>query len=255
MLALALAAAPSDVPAAPTATEPATSEPQTRDSGVAPLLAPRAGATQTNPGEAQPGIETSSYEAGFKFETGRVLINGAAFKITKGLEINRDNQIGGGPNSFTYVQEGEQVHEGAELSTTGRLAPGLSLIGGVMYLDAKATRTATPALNGRRAAAVPEWTVSLYADWEPAMLPGVGVSAGVYHLSNQRYDIATDREIPAWTRFDLGLRYGFEVSGQPVAARLAVDNVFDRNYWSSTIGNVLTFGAPRTIKASVTVGL
>ncbi len=223
--------------------------------GVAPLIAPRAGATQTNSGEAQPALETTSYEGGFKLEAGKLLVNGAVFRITKGLEINRDNQPITGVNSFTYIQEGEQRHTGAELSTTGEIAPGFSLTGGVMYLDAKATRTATPAFNGRRAAAVPEWTFSLYADWAPKALDGFGMSAGLYHLSNQRYDIATDRVIPAWTRVDVGVRYGFEVSGRKVAARLAVDNLFDKNYWSSTIGSALTFGAPRTIKASVTVGL
>jgi iron complex outermembrane receptor protein len=55
--------------------------------------------------------------------------------------------------------------------------------------------------------------------------------------------------VPSWTRFDIGGRYAFDVSGK-VTLRAGVDNVAGRNYWASAGGypgqGYLTVGAPRT---------
>ena len=56
----------------------------------------------------------------------------------------------------------------------------------------------------------------------------------------QYLDAANTQSIPAWTRFDAGVRYTFErKDGKPLALRFNVENLFDANYWSS--GNA-TFG-------------
>jgi iron complex outermembrane receptor protein len=65
--------------------------------------------------------------------------------------------------------------------------------------------------------------------------------------------------------FDVGARYSSTILTRQVTWRLAVDNVTDRNYWSTVApsnltgantGNLLAhFGAPRTILAAVAVDL
>ena len=65
--------------------------------------------------------------------------------------------------------------------------------------------------------------------------------------------------------FDVGARYASTLLGKPVTWRLAVDNVTDRNYWSTVAPSNLTgantgsllghLGEPRTVLASVSVNL
>ena len=63
--------------------------------------------------------------------------------------------------------------------------------------------------------------------------------------------------------FDLGVRYSQKLFTRLVTWRLAVDNVTDRDYWSTigpsnltgaNTGNMLAhFGAPRTFLASASI--
>jgi iron complex outermembrane receptor protein len=65
--------------------------------------------------------------------------------------------------------------------------------------------------------------------------------------------------------FDIGARYTFNILSKPVTWRLAVNNVADRQYWSTigpsnltgtNTGNLLAhLGSPRTVLASVSVDL
>jgi iron complex outermembrane recepter protein len=61
------------------------------------------------------------------------------------------------------------------------------------------------------------------------------------------------QSIPSWTRFDAGVRYGFERKhGKPIEVRFNVENLFDLNYWTSaSVNNGLAMGTPRTFLLSV----
>ena len=74
-------------------------------------------------------------------------------------------------------------------------------------------------------------------------------------LSGEQYASADNTlEIPAWARFDAGVRYSFEAQGHPVALRARVENLLDDDYWASTGGypgaNYLVQGEPRTVRVS-----
>jgi iron complex outermembrane receptor protein len=63
--------------------------------------------------------------------------------------------------------------------------------------------------------------------------------------------------VPGWTRVDLGARYAVTVAGKPLTLRARVDNVADKDYWSSVGGfpgaGYLVVGAPRTFSLSASV--
>jgi iron complex outermembrane receptor protein len=71
--------------------------------------------------------------------------------------------------------------------------------------------------------------------------------------------------VAGYNLFDLGARYASTLFGKSATWRLTVDNVTDRNYWSTVgpsnltgtnTGNLLGhLGEPRTLLASVSVNL
>lgn len=78
------------------------------------------------------------------------------------------------------------------------------------------------------------------------------------YTSSQYADSANTQKVPSWTRFDLGLRYTFNITQQQqIILRGRVENVADKDYWASAGGypgaGYLTVGAPRTFIVSATL--
>ena len=82
-------------------------------------------------------------------------------------------------------------------------------------------------------------------------------SRGIYS-SSQYLDQSNTKEIDAWTRFDVGARYGFKVDEKHITLRANIENVADKRYWSSAGASDdsepgLTLSTPRTYLLSATV--
>jgi iron complex outermembrane receptor protein len=85
---------------------------------------------------------------------------------------------------------------------------------------------------------------------------GLALNVRGVHTASQYADLANTEVVPAWTRFDIGGRYAFDVSAHEITLRAGVNNVTNRNYWASAGGypgqGYLTVGAPRTFVFSGT---
>jgi len=66
-------------------------------------------------------------------------------------------------------------------------------------------------------------------------------------------DLANTQGIPAWTRFDAGVRYTFDrADGKPLCLRYNVENLFDLDYWRRpTRPTVYRWGHPTNYKESL----
>ena len=85
------------------------------------------------------------------------------------------------------------------------------------------------------------------------LAPGLTLTGRVIYTGKQFYDQANTQSIPAWTRFDAGLRYVFQrPAGKDVTIRVAVENVFNNSYWATASRGFLSAGAPRTFLVSTT---
>jgi iron complex outermembrane receptor protein len=100
---------------------------------------------------------------------------------------------------------------------------------------------------------VAKLNANLGAEWDVGGVPGLTFTARAIHTGEQYINEANTREIPDWTRFDLGSRYVFKTQGKTVTLRASVENVSDKRYWSTASQFGLTFGTPRTAILSATV--
>jgi iron complex outermembrane recepter protein len=202
----------------------------------------------TNQDEMMDPVESTQYEAGVKYELGEgALLTAALFRIDKGLEyINAGN---------TYVQDGRQIHEGAELTLSGHVTRDLRLIAGAAWLDALVDKTSDTSLVGKRPQGVPEWQANLFADYDLSRwVPGLAANGGLYYGGEKPIDIDNIWQADSWVRLDLGVRYEHRIgSGRLATWRVSLENVTDERYLANTTWGYLEFGAPRTLLASVEI--
>lgn len=203
----------------------------------------------TNAGQVFPPIKTRQQEVGMKYDFGRVTATASVFQIRKPGGLVASN----GDGTFTYRVGAEQRNRGAELNAFGEVARGVRLLGGLAYNDAVLTRTEGGAYDGNAAPNVSRWQLNLGGELDVAAVPGLTFSARVLATSPQHVDAANLRRIPGWSRWDIGARYRTQAGGRPLVLRASVDNLFNRDYWSSGSGNWLYVGNPRTLTLSATM--
>ncbi len=210
---------------------------------VAPLVS--GGLTVSNGGQALAPNKSKQTELGAKFDFGRLGGSVALFSITKPVGAVEAVDA----TTAVFVSKNDERHKGLELSVFGEAMPGLKLLGGLNLIDAKMLSTDKDAVG------VPRQQLNLGAEW--AVLPDLSLNARVLRTGAQWADAANTNEAPAWTRFDIGLRWAATVGGMPLTLRGRIDNLFDKSYWASVGGfpgaNYLVLGGPRTLSLSASV--
>ncbi|MEQ8433706.1 MAG: TonB-dependent receptor [Oceanicaulis sp.] len=200
----------------------------------------------SNAGEVLDPFRSEQVEAGVKYDGGNFGATASVFELSK-------------PNAIVvgdvFSASGEQVVRGLELTLFGEPAEGVRLIGGATLLDPELARTEGGLDEGNAPIGVPEVQVNLNAEWDLPWISGLTVEGRVLYTAEQYTNTANTLELPAWTRFDAGVRYGFDAGGQPVTLRARIENLLDDDYWASTGGfpgaNYLVQGEPRTVRVSV----
>jgi iron complex outermembrane recepter protein len=221
---------------------------------------PAAPMTAVNVGEMLPATESTQREFGLKLELKPGLLLQAAY-----FDIERGSAFVDGAN--VYVLDGRARFRGTELSVTGEVTPDWSLYATAQALDAKqisgaATRIATnpttgavtvvPTVVGRKVDNTPEHTVSFATEHRlTRVLPGLSVNGAVYYLSEAAVNAFNQAFIPSYTLLDLGAAYTNAFRGTELTFRLTVQNVANKEYFSSTGGNVISQAPPRALKFSV----
>ena len=193
-----------------------------------------------NGGQAFKPYQTRQGEIGVKVDTGRYGGTVSVFTSTK------PNY---GLDGATFELLSKQRNHGAEVSVYGEAMPGVRVLAGASFLDAK--------LQGDDVIGSPKSQFNLGLDVDVPGVEGLALNVRGVHTATQFADAANTEKVPAWTRLDIGGRYAFDVSAHEVTLRAGVNNVTGRNYWASAGGypgqGYLTVGAPRTFVASATL--
>ncbi|KAF1032844.1 MAG: Ferrichrome receptor FcuA [Pseudomonas sp.] len=206
----------------------------------------------TNPGVTFPPKRSKQTEAGVKLDWGTY---GATLGVYRIEQPNNSTSRLPGQTQDTFSVDGTQVNKGVELNLFGEPLDGLRLLAGATWMDTEQRNTSNGLTDGNRAPGVPRFQFNLGADWDVPGLQGAALSARMLRTGGEYVNTANTLNIPAWTRVDLGARYGFKADDKYITLRANVENVANKAYWAaaSTANNYLTQGEPRTVKLSATV--
>lgn len=199
--------------------------------------------TSANAGQVIPPGVAEGMELGIKHEAVNYGWTAALFDIER-PSLFTD------PVTLIFGEAGLAQHTGLELDVFGEPAKGLRTYASFTYLDAQLKSALDPASVGKTPVSVPEQVLVLGADMDVSGYDGLAVLANVRHVGKQFYDTTNTRSIPAFTVLDLGARYRFQQGSTQWEARLALGNVFNKDYFQST-DFTLQPGAPRTLRATL----
>ena len=200
----------------------------------------------TNGGQLLPPYLGKQYEIGAKADYAGVLWTVAWFNINKANEYTRFNSDG----TFTLLQDGRQVHQGIELTATGNIAPGLRVLGGVTWMDAKVVNSGDPLLDNKRPVNVANNFAKVSLEYDLPFLRGLTLTGGVYYVGKAPADAVNVVWLDSYVTADIGLRYRTILpTGQETIWRLNISNLTNHAYWLSN--NYV--GAPRTVSFSGTI--
>lgn len=197
--------------------------------------------TTSNAGRILDPKRSSQHEAGLRAALpGRFSGALTAFTISKRLEfVDAAN---------AFVQRGEVTHSGVEASGTF-YGPGARAAVSATALRARQHGTGDPALDGRRPVNVPSLSGRVTLEREVA--PGTWLDVTWRHVSGKSARRDGAASVSGWHRFDFGAR----LERGAVAARIRVENAFDRRYWKD-VGEAfgdgyLHLGAPRVVRVAL----
>jgi iron complex outermembrane receptor protein len=205
--------------------------------------------TYSNVGQIFPPYKSTQYEAGVKVDWGQFTTTLSIFQISQPSTIV---DIA----SNTLNLSGEQRNRGIELNTFGEVADGIRVLGGVMFMDPDLTKTQDGLNDGWTAPFSPKVQVNLGGEWDTPFIQGLTLNGRLVYTGSQYIDTTEPRrQLPDWTRVDLGARYTFQDShsptGKPITIHFDVENVYNKDYIASGFAaTAMTLGAPRTFRLS-----
>ncbi|BBB89801.1 MAG TPA: TonB-dependent receptor [Methylomusa anaerophila] len=203
--------------------------------------------TAGNLGEVFAPYVSKQLELGAKAKLGGVDVSAALFRI---------NQAGQYTDSATQIstQDGRNLYNGGEVIISGKVNKNLTLVGGFTQLNAKVDKTSTADLLNKTPQGVAKSMARLFAEYDLPSVPGLTLIGGISYTGKQWVDAANTVSIPAVVVGDVGVRYNTKINGQDITFRLMVDNITDKNYWT-TRSDLLYLGNPRTVAFSAELQL
>jgi iron complex outermembrane receptor protein len=193
-----------------------------------------------NQGAVLPPAQSKQKEIGVKAEVAQgVLLQAAYFDIERPSTTITNN---------VFVMNGLARYKGIELAASGEVNKQLALIASTVFMNAEQTNAANASTNGKVPENTPERTASLFAEYRLQDVPGLALSGGLYYVGKRAVDNANQAFIDDYTTLSLGARYTTKVAGKRSTFQAVVDNVTDKNYWSTAGNGLLGVGLPRTLK-------
>tara|TARA_R110000782_G_scaffold34395_5_gene82191 strand:+ start:2038 stop:4563 length:2526 start_codon:yes stop_codon:yes gene_type:complete len=197
-----------------------------------------------NAGEAFPPYVTKQYEAGTKWDMGRMTATLTAYQIAEPSAFTD-------PDTNIYSVDGEQRHRGLDLNLFGEPADGIRVLGGVSYIDSELTEAADPDNVGNAGVGAPKWRFVLGGEWDLPQVDGLTLTGRVTHQTSTFRDTANLQKIDGHSRVDIGARYTIKrQGGQPVVVRASIENLFNESFWGVNTAGQMHIGDPRTYKLS-----
>ena len=190
-------------------------------------------------------LKSKQYEVGFKSDHQKWGANLALFRVDQGYEYTNTANV--------FVQSGTKRYDGVDASGWLQLAQDWRILGGVMWLDAKAVNVDDPSIEGKRVYGAPRFTATGRIEYNPSYLRPLTLAFGGKYVGSMAVDAANTQFVPSYVTYDLSGKYETRISGKDVTLRAGVNNLFNRRYWTTAWGYYVAPSPTRSFVASATI--
>jgi iron complex outermembrane receptor protein len=211
------------------------------ESPVAPEVA-------RNKDEAPPAIITEQMDAGLRYAiTDNLRLVAGVFDVKKPYYALDSDLI--------FSNLGTVRHRGVELSLAGRIAPGLNVVAGTVFLDATLSGEAVDeGLVGRRPINATGRTSSAAVEYQVPWIEGLSVDLFYESTSKRAANRQNTLFVPPRYIVSPGFRYRFRLGDNPATlrAQLATAN---NAYGYNVIGEGVYYNVPRRFSLTLVTDL
>lgn len=208
----------------------------------------QAPASRANSGEILPPSVNKQYELGAKSLFARnTLLQAALFRIERPFTtVNAAN---------VFEIGGKAEYTGLELAASGELTRNLGIVASAVLMDPEITKTANAAELGKTPENTAKRTASLFAEYRIPGIAGLSVNGGAFYTGARAVNNTNQAEIPGYSTYSVGARYLTRMAGKKTTWQLNVDNLADKDYWSTAGNGLLGVGTPRTLRLGMRMEL
>jgi iron complex outermembrane recepter protein len=194
-----------------------------------------------NRGESPPAILTRQVDAGVRYTiTPDLSLVAGVFSVKKPY-FNLDAGL-------RFGQLGVIENRGVELSLAGRVAPGVSVVAGTVFLDPRISGVAvTSGRIGSRPVGSVTRRSTLTLDWKPEGQKAWSFDGAIESTSERTANLSNALRVPARATLALGTRYRFSLGKTPVLLRVLVNNVFNEYGYLVSSSGGFTASAERAV--------
>ncbi|RBQ26112.1 TonB-dependent receptor [Arcobacter sp. CECT 9188] len=194
-----------------------------------------------NAGEVFDPYVSKQYEVGAKYSISEnLLLSSALFRIEK---ANSYEDLSTNPKTLT--QDGLVIHQGLELTVTGKVTDNLTIVGGGTIMDLEIDKALSN--EGKKPTNTASKMAKLYAEYDLPFLQGLTLTGGAYYTGKSYRDGANTDIIPSYTIYDAGLRYKTKIDKFPTTFIVNATNLTNKKYWRSPTA----FGEPTNLAFSM----
>lgn len=154
-----------------------------------------------------------------------------------------------------FVLDGRTKYDGIEYSLTGELTPEWSIYSSGLFLNAKQKNAANASLVDKMPENTPKQQHSIFAEFRPAKLAGLGMNAGAYFTGRRAANAANEGFIASNTIYTVGASYATSFARHATKFQVNVENAADKRYFNAVGFGFMGVGLPRTVKFNVKVAL
>ncbi|WP_343525969.1 TonB-dependent siderophore receptor [Sphingomonas sp.] len=184
-----------------------------------------------NAGEVLKPTVSKQYEAGVKYEHGRLSLTSAAFQVERANTIDR---IVNGARWLT--QDGLTRYRGVEAIARYRVTNDVRIGAGVVHLDPRIRNVSAgnEDLLGNRPQGTANWQATGNVEYFPSVIPGLSLHGAVRHTGAMPTSDANTLYLPGYTTANAGFQYQMLVASRKVTVTGNVNNLTNVKYWTLT---------------------
>lgn len=206
------------------------------ESGTAP-------ANRANAGEVLAPSLNKQIELGVKAEVAQGLLLQAAY-----FDVKRPSTTVDAANRF--ILGGEAEYKGLEFAASGEISKQWSVVASALVMNPKITKTTVAAELNKTPENAPKVTYSVFGEYRVPSVPGLALNAGWYFTGKRPVNNANQAYIDGAGTLSLGARYRTKLFGTNTILQANMDNVTNKNYWSTAGNGLLGVGSPRTLRVA-----
>ncbi|MEQ1515989.1 MAG: TonB-dependent receptor [Usitatibacteraceae bacterium] len=212
------------------------------ESDIAPEVA-------TNRNEAPSAIRTRQFDGGLRWKLNK------SIKAVVGL-FSIEKPYDGLDANNLYRRLGRVRHRGLEMSLTGSLVPGLTVVAGAVFLEPKLSGEDVASGDvGSRPVGTPRQRIQLSVDWRPGETTPYSFDLVLTRRGSYFGDTANLVKVDSLNTLDVGFRYRLNIGEQPAQVRIQAFNVTNAYGWDVVGSNAFRPTAPRQLVAKLTMDL